>query len=211
MDWKAFDQLSCGLYLISSAWEGAESGCIVNTVQQVTAEPPQLAVTINKNSYTGELIGKSGLFEATVLGQQVGLEEIGRFGFQSGREVQKFEGIPALRDEAGIPYVEKGMAARFSCRITGKMDVGTHWIFVGQVEQAERLEGEPMTYAYYHQVKKGGTPKEAPSYQGEEAEKPAQKGWRCKLCGYVWEGESLPRDFICPICKKGPDYMVPLD
>ena len=166
MDLKAFNQLSCGLYLISSAYEGKESGCIVNTVQQVTAEPAQLAVTINKNSYTGELIAQSGMFEATVLSKDVALEQIGRFGFQSGRDTEKFEGISCLRDEEGIPYVKEGMTARFFCRVTGQMDVGTHRIFVGKVEQAQCMEGESMTYAYYHQVKKGGTPKEAPSYQG---------------------------------------------
>ena len=210
MDLKAFNQLSCGHYLISSAYEGKESGCIVNTVQQVTAEPAQLAVTINKNSYTGELIAQSGMFEGTVLSKDVALEQIGRFGFQSGRDTEKFKGISCLRDEEGIPYVKEGMTARFFCRVTGQMDVGTHRIFVGKVEQAQCMEGESMTYAYYHQVKKGGTPKEAPSYQGEEKGQPAQKGWRCKICGYVFEGEALPPDFVCPICKKGPEYMEPL-
>lgn len=198
MNEKALYKLSYGLYVISSQAEGKVSGCVANTLQQVTSSPAQLSVALNKNNYTEQLIEKSGIFNGVVLTQDVDMDVIRRFGFQSGRDNEKYEGIAHAYDELQIPYLKEHCAARFTCKVVKKVDLGTHMLFVGEVVDCEVMaEDEVMTYAYYHKVKNGATPKNAPSYQ-----EPAKKvGWKCTICGYVYEGDPLPQDFICPWCK----------
>ncbi|MFQ7399643.1 MAG: rubredoxin-like domain-containing protein, partial [Neglectibacter sp.] len=110
-------------------------------------------------------------------------------------------------DENAVPYLTEQTVARYSCRVVGKLDAGTHMVFLGEVQEAQVLEEEDaMTYAYYHLVKKGLTPPKASSYRPE----PAVKGYRCKICGYVLESDTLPEDFICPICKRGSEAFEPV-
>lgn len=211
MDQKAFYRLSSGLYLLSSTSGGKDSGCIVNTVLQVTSQPAQLSVTVNKDNFTQQIIAESGVFSAVALNEQADMGLIGEFGFKTSREVDKFDSFPTKRDGNGVPYVAQKGAARFSCKVVGSLDVGTHVIFVGQVQEAEVLEGDPMTYAYYQQVKKGGTPKNAPSYKAPEAEGgEGKRGYRCKVCGYILESDTIPEGFVCPICGQGPDKLEKL-
>lgn len=166
MDMTSFFKLSYGLYVVSTTWEGKNNGCVVNTVVQVTAEPPRLAVTVNKSCLTAELIGKSHKFNAVVLTQDAPIEFIGRFGFTQGRQKEKFDRGDTCIDENGLPYVKEHAAALFSCNVISSLDVGTHIIYVGEVVQAETLSDQPvLTYEYYHKNKKGTTPKSAPSYQ----------------------------------------------
>lgn len=196
MDMKAFFKLSYGLYIVSSKFKEEQSGCVVNTFQQVTNDPCQVAVTVNKNNYTEHLMEKSGYFHCIVLDQDTDMELIKRFGFQSGKNMDKFEGIETTYDEAGMPFIKEHAAAGFTCKIVKQTDVGTHITFVGEVIDAEVYTDAPvMTYDYYHKVKNGGTPKNASSYQ--EVKK---SGWRCSICGYIYEGEVLPEDYICPLC-----------
>ena len=197
MNQASLHKLSCGLYLISSQFEGKSSGCIANTLQQVTSSPVQLSITLNKNNYTEELIEKSGVFNAVVLSQNVDMDVIRHFGFQSGKDIAKYETMDHKTDGLNVPYIHEHAVAYFTCKVVSTLDVGTHVIFVGEVVEMEVLnEEEVMTYAYYHKVKNGSTPKNASSYQ-EKAEK---SGWRCTVCGYIYEGEELPEDFICPLC-----------
>lgn len=197
MNQASLHKLSCGLYLVSSQFEGQSSGCIANTLQQVTSSPVQLSITLNKNNYTEQLIEKSGTFNAVVLSQNVDMDVIRHFGFQSGKDVVKYETVDHKVDSLDIPYIQKHAVSYFTCKVVSTLDVGTHVIFVGEVVEMEILnEEEVMTYAYYHKVKNGATPKNASSYQ-EKAEK---SGWRCTVCGYIYEGEELPEDFICPLC-----------
>lgn len=199
MDPHAFHKLSYGLYVLSSSFEEKPSGCIINTVMQVTSEPAQISVTVNKDNYTEKTIAKSGCFAAVALTQDVPMDLIGEFGFKTSETTDKFKNFAVARDGNGIPYLTQNAAARFSCKVAQQMDVGTHVIFVGEVTEAEVLsDGEVMTYAYYHTIKKGTTPKNAPTYQAETAK---LTGYRCPVCGYVAEGE-LPADFICPICGQ---------
>ena len=214
MDLTAFFKLTYGLYVVSTYNNGRNAGCIVNTVTQVTAQPPRLAVAVNKQNTTAKWMIESGCFAATALTQTADMELIGKFGFQSSAEVEKFAGFETGRDALGLPYLKEHAAAHFSCKIVDKIDLGTHWLFIGEVVEAEKLlEEEPLTYSYYHRVLKGGTPKTAPSYKGEEISQesaPAQvKRWRCSVCGYVYEGEQLPGDFTCPWCGQGADKFVP--
>lgn len=168
MDQKAFYKATYGLYVVSAKAQGKENGCVVNTLVQVTSEPPQLAVTVNKDNFTCELMEQAGRFTAAALDQRADLLSIGRFGFRSGRDMEKFEGIPCARDAAGVPYLLDAVCARYSCKIVQSVDLGTHKMFIGEVEEAEIMsEEEPLTYAYYRNVIKGNTPKNAPSYQGK--------------------------------------------
>lgn len=168
LDLNAFFTLNYGLYLVCAAHNGKASGCTVNTLAQVTAVPCRMTVTVNKESYTAELIGKSGFFTGVVLAKDADMKLIGTFGFRSGRELDKFSPYRTATDENGAPYVAEQVVARFTCRVTDKMDADTHTIFLGEVTYAEQLSNaEPMTYGYYHTEKKGRTPPKASSYRAE--------------------------------------------
>lgn len=198
MDNKAFFKLSYGLYIVSTRQGDQKAGCIVNTFNQVTSSPAQVSVTLNKNNATEQLIEQTGKFAVTVLDQNADMELIGQFGFHCSRDTDKFSACSTYEDEQGLPYVSDHAASRFSCKVVNQIDLGTHVMFIAEVVGCEVLNQEPvMTYEYYHQVKKGTTPKNAPSYQEEKK----TGGWKCLLCGYIYEGEVLPEDFICPICS----------
>ena len=197
MDTTALFTMSYGLYIISSKDGDFAAGCVANTLTQVTSSPIQLAITLNKENVTEQIIEKSGYFAAVVLDIQADMELIGTFGFQSSKDVDKFARFPCGSDANGIPYVKEHVAARFSCKVVKQVDVGTHMMFIGEVIEAENMDHEEvMTYAYYHKVKKGATPKKAPSFH----EEPVKVGWRCSICGYIYEGDPLPMDYICPLC-----------
>lgn len=166
MDEKALYKATYGLYIVSAEAAGKRSGCIINTLVQVTAEPIRLSVTVSKENLTCGLMEQAGCFAAVALDQRADLPYIGRFGFRSGRDMDKFEGIPSAKDAAGTPYPLDAACARYSCKVIQTIDLGTHVMFIGEAEEAEILsEHEPLTYAYYRNVIKGGTPKNAPSYQ----------------------------------------------
>lgn len=205
MDQRALRTLSYGLYVITSSYEGKDAGCIANTLQQVTSSPVQLAITLNKKNYTTQIIEMSKRFTSVVLTQQCEMETIQTFGFQCSKEFDKFT-KNIERDEQGFPFPSEHIAARFHCHVVNQFDLGTHLMFIGEVEEAtcQEVDEEVMTYAYYHRVKNGGTPKNAPSYQ-EVSEK---QGWRCTICGYIYEGDILPPDYICPICNAPADVFV---
>ncbi|PAB59844.1 flavin reductase [Anaeromicrobium sediminis] len=207
MDTKAFFKLSYGLYIVSSCHEDKQSGCVVNTLSQVTSKPAKLSVTISKDNFTEQIIEKSGYFAAIALTQNAEMDLIGEFGFKKSETVDKFAKFNSKMDEKGIKYITDSAAARYSCKVINKLDLGTHIMFIGEVLEAEVLsEDKVMTYAYYHKVKKGITPKNSPSYKEETG----QKGYRCKICGYVLEAEEVPEDFICPICGRGHDQFEKL-
>ena len=169
MDEKALYKITYGLYVVSAQAEGQRSGCVVNTLQQVTAEPVRLAVTVNKDSLTCQLIQKAGRFAAVALDQRADMMAIGRFGFRTGRDMDKFEGIPCKEDAAGMPYPTATACAHYSCKVEQTVDLGTHLLFVDLAEESEILtEDEPLTYSYYRNVIKGLTPKGAPSYQAKK-------------------------------------------
>lgn len=165
MDTQAFFTLSYGLYVVSSVFDGKQNGCIVNTVTQVTAQPPKLTVATNKQNLTTELIDKSGMFNAVSLTQKCNMQFIGRFGFRQGANMEKYADIPFEKDSNGICYPTEFSAALFSCNVIDRVDLGSHILFVGEVTEAKRLLNDPvMTYSYYHTVIKGKTPPKASSY-----------------------------------------------
>ncbi|GAA0180565.1 flavin reductase [Clostridium sediminicola] len=204
MDTKAFFKLSCGLYIVSSCYDGKQSGCIVNTLSQVTSKPPKLSVTVSKNNFTEKIIQKSGYFNATSLTQNTKMDLIREFGFKCSETVDKFVNFSTKIDENGIKYVTDFASARYSCKVIDTLDLGTHVMFIGQVLESEVLrDDEVMTYSYYHRIKKGITPQNAPSYN----EEPLKQGYRCKICGYILESNEIPEDYICPICNAKRDQF----
>ncbi len=207
MDLKAFFKLSYGLYIISSVSGDLDCGCIANTLQQVTAEPPMLSIALHKDNRTTRAILESGKFCGAVLTEEADMNLIGAFGFQTSEKFDKFGGFSSERDENGVRYVTDCVAARYSCEVVDSVDLGTHIMFIGKVTAAETLCSDPvMTYDYYHRVVKGKTPAKAPSYKGEDVKadeptpaKASAEKWQCAICGYIYEGE-LPEGYQCPIC-----------
>lgn len=205
MDEKALFKLSYGLYFVGAKGKEKANACVSNTVVQVTNTPNKLSVTLNKDHYTTKCIEESGYFSVSVMDQSVTMDTIGRFGFSSGKDKDKFEGFSGFGSfEGGAPYIKEGVCAVMLVKVEGSMDVGTHKVFFGEVSEALTLnDTAPLTYADYHNIKKGTTPKSAPSYVP-----PAEnKGWKCSICGYVYEGDPLPEDFICPVCGRPASFF----
>ena len=217
MNLEALHRLGYGLYIVSSRKGDRLNGQIANTVFQITSQPPTVAVSINKQNLTHEFIRESKVLTVSILSRDTPLSFIGRFGFKSGREIDKFDGVSYIVGETQAPVVIDNTLAYIEARVIQGVDVGTHTIFIGELVAAEIIkQGEPMTYAYYHQVKRGTTPKTAPSYIGEEAAAaPKMPKYKCSVCGYVYDPElgdpdggvkprtpfeELPDDWVCPVC-----------
>ena len=166
VDLKALFTLSYGLYIVTSHFEGRLNGQISNTVFQVTAEPPRIAVSINKNSLTREYISKSGMFAVSVLDESTPMKFIGLFGFKSGREVDKLSQVTFKKGVTGCPIVTENTITALEAKVIDQLDAGTHIVFIADVVTAQLLrQGTALTYAYYYDIKKGKSPKSAPSYR----------------------------------------------
>ena len=164
MDLKALRQITYGLYVITSIKEGKFNGQIANTVFQVTSEPPAIAVSINKQNLTHSFIRDSRVYTVSVLSRDTPLRFIGNFGFKSGRDIDKFATLTYELGKNGAPIVMEHTLSYMEAEVVNEVDVGTHTIFIGNLVEAEILRtDEPMTYAYYHEVKRGTTPKAAPT------------------------------------------------
>ena len=199
MDSKALYKLSYGLFVLTARDGEKDNGCISNTVIQSASAPNQLVVTVNKANLTCEMIMSTRVFNASSIAQSASFDLFKRFGFQSGRDVEKFDGFDGKkRADNGVYYVNEGVNAYFSARVTQTVDLGSHILFVGEITEMEVLSSEEsMTYAYYHANVK---PKPAAAAAAGEAKK-GKRRFVCKICGYVYEGDELPADYICPLCK----------
>lgn len=189
------NKIGYGLYVLTAKEGSKDNGCIINAVMQVTNQPAQIAVSVNKMNYTHDMIMHTGMFNISVLTEDTPFKVFQHFGFQSGRSMNKFEDCPSEhRTLNGILYIPKYTNGVISGKVRQTIDVGSHTIFLASVEETVNLSAEAsLSYAYYHQHIK---PKPQP------AEK---SGWRCKVCGYVYEGDELPSDFICPWCKHSAE------
>jgi len=226
MNPRALHKISYGVYIICSKNEEKMNGQIANALFQVTAEPPTVAISINKKNLTHEFIEKSRVFTVSVLSEETPMKLIGNFGFKSGRNIDKFKDVNYKFGNAKVPLVLDNTLACIEAKVIGKIDVGTHTIFIGRVEDAEILtEDKPMTYEYYHKVKGGFSPKTAPTYSSEvdkETKKEEEKmdKYVCKVCGYVYDPEKgdpdggiapgtkfedIPDDWVCPVCGVGKE------
>lgn len=194
MDKKTMYKLTYGLFVLTSSLDGRDSGCIINTAGQVTSEPNRLSIAVNKANFTHDLIRASGKFNLSILSEAASFATFRRFGFQSGREVNKFDGYSACRrSENGLYYVTEGTNGYISATVEQAVDLGSHTLFIARVDDMEVLSDAPsVTYAYYQSNIKP---------QPETPKAGGQAVWRCTVCGYIYEGETLPADFICPLCK----------
>jgi flavin reductase (DIM6/NTAB) family NADH-FMN oxidoreductase RutF len=165
MNLKAIQKICYGVYIVSSTKEGKINGQIANTAFQITSDPPTIAISINKQNLTHEYISDSKAFAISILSEEAPMTLIGTFGFRSGRDIDKFKGVSFKTGVTGAPVVTEHTVGYLECEVVGATDVGTHTIFIGKVVDCDTLsDGEPMTYAYYHQIKGGKSPKTAPTY-----------------------------------------------
>lgn len=222
IDTKAFRNLSYGLYIISSKKDGRPVGCVVNTFAQVTSTPAQVSVAVNKENFTLQGIQQTGAYEVAVMNESASMELIGKFGFHSSAEVDKFVDFETAVSEQGLTYVTQSSCAHFSVKVTQEIDLGSHILFIGECVAAEPVAGDaPMTYAYYHQVKGGKTPPKASSYNGgddasadaasKSNETKPKIAWRCKICGHIEYVDELPEDFVCPVCGVGRELFEKIE
>lgn len=205
MNNSVLNLLSYGVYVVTTLDGERSVGCIANCAMQITYDT--LCVSINHDNYTNGCIKKSKKFAVSILGEHVNDSVIPTFGFNSCRDIDKFEktktvkidGLEVLTDSVG--YV--------ICELTGEFETETHTVFVGKMKAGDVLKQDtPMTYDYYHKVKKGKSPKAAPTYQ-EETSSHTTVAYRCKICGYIYEGDITkePDTYVCPICKKDKSYF----
>lgn len=166
IDPTAMFSMSYGLYVVSAEADGKKSGCIINTAVQVTAEPIRMTVAVHKDNVTAGVIKAAGAFAVTAIDQTADMPYIGNFGFRTSANYDKFEKYETATTENGAPYCPEHACAMYACKLLDTVDVGTHYLFVGEVVQTEKLSAEPpLTYSYYHTTLKGKTPPKASSYQ----------------------------------------------
>lgn len=221
MNNKAFRTLSYGLYVIGSVLDGKFNGQVANTVFQISSNPGTLALSINKQNLTNEFIKSTKIFSVAVLAKDTPLSLIGNFGFKSGRDTDKFKNFQYKVGLNGSPILLDSTIAYFEAYVTNIIDVDTHTVFIGNVTNAEVLTNEePMTYAYYHQVKKGIIPPTSAIKQSQQSQN--NKKYQCSICGYIYDPaigdpdsgikpgtafEDIPNDWVCPICGVSKDQF----
>jgi len=216
MDKTVLHKISYGLYVIGVPDGNRVSGCIVNTVFQITSAGV-IAISMNHNNYTHSLIEKEGRLAVSILSEQTPGSVIGALGFASGRDKDKFAGI-AYELHDGLPIVKENACGYLICDIVGKHETETHTVFFAEVKDAfagEKLP--PMTYEYYHRVIKGSAPKNAPTYQEPEKKEIVKEEssvkYECSVCHYVYEGDINlePDDYVCPICGVGKEMFEKIE
>ena len=196
MDKKALYKISYGLFVLTAKDGDKDNGCIINTAIQAASAPNQLSICVNKANYTHDMIMKTKEFNVSIIGQNAKFDLFKTFGFQTGKEVNKFADFNACkRSENGILYITEGTNAYISVRVDTTEDIGSHTMFIGEIIDMEVLSDvDSVTYEYYLKNIK-------PKPQAVGKTKEGKTIWRCSICGYEYEGEELPEDFVCPICK----------
>ena len=232
MDLESLFKLNYPMCIICSKKDGKFSGCIVNTVFQIVPEPPMVAVSLNKQSLTHEYIKDSRVFTISVLCESTPLEFIGRFGFRTGRDIDKFEKVRYKIGQTGAPIVLDNAASFIEAEVIEAVDVETHTLLISKITACETIDDSkiPMTYTYYRDVKGGRTPRTAATYIKEKKNtKPRRlkmKKYKCLMCGYIYDPavgdpdnnvkagtafEDLPGDWVCPECGAGKDEFEPIE
>lgn len=193
MDISALNNISCGLFVLTAKDGDKQNGCIINTVMQVTVEPVKITVTVSKTNYTAEMIKNTGEFAVSCIDESAKFSLFEHFGFASGRDTDKFANFDGFKKaENGINYITESTNSYICAKVVEVVDVGTHYMFVAEVTEAEKLsDNASATYAYYHANIK-------PKPQVKPSEKTR---WVCKICGYIYEGEELPEGYLCPLCN----------
>ena len=233
LDLESLFNLSYGMYIVSSKRDGELNGCIVNTVFQLTPKPPMVAVSVNKQNLTCQYITDSKVFTISILAEGTPLEFIGRFGFRTGRDIDKFQEVNYKTGVTGVPIVLDNTVAFIEAEVTDAIDVETHTLFIGKITACQTIDDSkiPMTYSYYRDVKHGKTPRTAATYiEKKPKEKPIQgagemKKYKCLMCSYIYDPavgdpdngvaagtafENLPYDWVCPECGADKDEFEPI-
>jgi flavin reductase (DIM6/NTAB) family NADH-FMN oxidoreductase RutF/rubredoxin len=222
MNIEAFFKVTYGLFVVSTKSDDKLYGYISNTVFQVTAEPARFAIACSKNNYTCGMIQHSNVFAFSVLQQETRPDIIGTFGYRSGKDIDKFAKFNFMSGKTGSPILLDDTVAWFECEVEQTIDAGSHYLFIGKVVDGDLLKpsSEPLTYAYYREVKKGKSPRNAPTYIDPEklkqqAEQVVWEKYYCTACGYIYDPavgdpdhgvpagtrfEDLPDDWVCPVC-----------
>lgn len=198
MDKKAMYHLTYGLYLLTTRENGVDYGCVINTAVQVASNPDRIAVSVLKGNKTHEILRRTELFNVSAISQSAPFELFRRFGMQSARDVDKFSGFSGLsRGENTLTYLNQNASAYLTGLVTEQIDLGSHTLFIAEVIDGQVLSQEvPCTYAYYQShIKPKPQVKQEPQ-------------WECTVCGYIYTGEEVPDDFICPLCKHGKEDFV---
>lgn len=232
LDLQSLFKLSYPMCIVSSIKGGRFNGCIVNTVFQIVPEPPMVALSINGQCLTHEYITDSKNFAVSVLSQQAPMPFIGKFGFRSGKAIDKFEQVRYKIGRTGVPIVLDNTVAFLEAEVIKSIDVETHTLFIAKIVACQSLDeqGEPMTYAYYRDVKHGRTPKTAATYikikSKTEERIENMKKYKCLVCGYIYDPavgdpdngveagtafEDVPDDWVCPDCGAGKDEFEPVE
>ncbi len=232
MNTRALSKLGYGMYVVSSVHDGSYNGQVANTVFQTTAEPPTIAICINKQNLTHEYITSSGRFSVSILDKDAPMQFIGRFGFRCGRDIDKFKDTQHIVTARGTPVVTEHTVGYLECEVIDSIDLGTHKLFVGRLLDATMTgEGDPMTYDYYHKIKGGKSPKAAPTYIAQKREQESEEvtkmaKYKCTVCGYIYDPEKgdpdsgikpgtrfedIPDDWVCPVCGVGKDQFERVD
>ncbi|MGN1420031.1 MAG: flavin reductase [Eubacterium sp.] len=199
IDKTAVHKLSYGLFVLTAKDGEKDNGCIINTAMQVADSPVKIAISVNKKNYTHDMIKKTGEFNVSVLTESVPFFVFQHYGFKSGRNEEKIVG-EMKRSENGIVYLEDFANAFISCKVVEEVDCVSHTMFIAEITESQALSNEKsVTYQYYFDNIK------------PKPEKPKKKGYVCKICGYVYEGDELPEDFICPICKHTAADFEPIE
>lgn len=200
MNMKALYHITYGLYLLSARSYGQDNACIINTAVQVASEPLRISISVNKGNKTHDMIMESGRFNLSALTTDAPFSLFQRFGMQSGRDVNKFIGFDDVRRaDNGILVLSRYASAYISLKLVRTLDLGSHTLFIAELEDAQVLSDLPAcTYGYYQSDIK-------PKPQPEK-----KKGWVCSVCGHVYEGEELPEDYVCPLCRHGREDFQPI-
>lgn len=201
MNLKVMSKLTYGLFILTALENEKDNGCIINTVTQVTSEPNRIVIAVNKSSYTHDMIIRTGKFNVSILTEKSNFETYKHWGFQSGKKLNKCENISFQRSKNGLIYIVEECNAYFSAEVISMMDLGTHTLFLANVVDAEVFnEDESVTYSFYQ--------KNIKTFPKNEEKK---KGYICTVCGYIYEGDPLPEDFICPWCKHPASDFIPIN
>jgi flavin reductase (DIM6/NTAB) family NADH-FMN oxidoreductase RutF/rubredoxin len=234
MNKNALQKISYGVYVVTSQFDGKLNGQIANTVVQITSEPCTIAVSLNKVNLTHELVTKSRFFGISILSEEAPMQFIGHFGFKSGRDIDKFQGINYKTGVTSSPIALDYTTSYLECEVINSMDAGTHTIILGRLVDADIVSDAPvMTYAFYHLVKGGKSPKTAPTYiETNQETKPEKKEgktmakYRCTVCGYEYvpeqgdpDGgiapgtafEDIPDSWVCPVCGAAKSEFEKVD
>lgn len=221
IDIEAMFKITYGLYAVCSGDKDGGNGFISNTVFQVSSKPAKFAVGCHKNNFTSGIIVKNSCFSVSVLKQETDPELFGRFGYKSGKDYDKLEGMTLKYGETGAPIVLNDTIAYLECKLVQKLDVGSHWLFIGELIDAQILNetNDPITYAYYRKIIKGTAPKNAPTYIDEsefeaKKEQVGQGKFKCAACGYIYDENKegiiftgLPDKWKCPVCGAGKEIF----